>query len=410
MMIDNKSQPLMVALAGTHGKTMSGLLLKHILNRAQVSGEGDFIESQPAGKSLSKIIDSRKKGEAGWLALEISPEGLKSGLYNDYVFDLNILINLYPHHQGSMTQHRYLALHRNFLSHVPEKGITMVNADDPLALEVVDAANGKTITYALHYPKAMVTAENYKPFPMGSSFEVAVRGELPRLGSWYQGFHSFPVRVPLPGEVGVYTALTAVTAALVCGVKEESIVQGLKTFSGIKRRLELLPAEDFQVLDDTAPSSLALRSLFGSLTALRFQRIFLVLGIEKGEKRVLMDIAGELLQQEQKQPLAEIFLTTCTEYLPPSKSASQAEEKAFLNTWSQGKGRTPIAVFHSLAASLHELALSLRKGDLVLLLGGKGMNDASRLISQYFGDPYTGQAYKEPAGGPSEQWGLLNPT
>lgn len=398
-----------IAIAGTHGKSMSGLLLKHILNKAKTIGTGDFIENLPLRKSLPRLLASKKMDGLGWLGVEISPEGLLCNLYNDIPFRLKVLTNLFPRQGGTLSQHKYLAAHRKLLMSGRESTITLLNADDPLTLELADAAGGRVITYALYYPKAMVTAENYKPMPLGSAFDVSINSDLPRLGYRHNDIRSFPVRLTLPGEVGVYTALAAVTAALTLGVPKESIIRGLKTFSGLKRRLEFLEHKDIHILDDTAPSSKAVKALFGSLTALRFQRIFIILGIEKGEKDALASIAAELLVQEEKHPLAEICLTTCGEYLSKAKSSSRCEERAFLHTWQEGQGRAPIAIFHSLVPALQEVALSLKSGDLLLLMGGKGMNAAGRLLSICFGENSPGLDFpmNEEV---NKQWSLLNPT
>jgi hypothetical protein len=53
-----------IAVAGTHGKSMSGLLLKHILDKAKIMGSGDFIESIPFRKSLTPAF--RKKRRTAW--------------------------------------------------------------------------------------------------------------------------------------------------------------------------------------------------------------------------------------------------------------------------------------------------------------------------------------------------------
>jgi len=246
---------------------------------------------------------------------------------------------------------------------------------------------------------------------MGSHFQVVIRGELPRLGPRPLGNTSFPVRLGLPGEVGVYTALAAATAALVLGAGEEAVIQGLKTFPGLQRRLEFLPAGDILLVDDTAPSPLALRFLLDSLTALRVQRIFLVLGLERGEGEGLAETARELLGHEDRHPLAEIYLSACSEFLPSKGKASRLEEKAFLRAWRQGGGRAPVAVLDSLTAALQEVALSLKGGDLVLLLGGRGMNAASRLLSLHLrdGDTYPAGPWppEEAAGSPL---GFVNPS
>ncbi len=406
-MVQERKKHPMVAVAGTYGKSMSGFLLQHILQKPGYPGEGGFIESLSARKILSRALSCKA---AGWLGLEVSPQDLNKGLYRNLPFDLGILTNLYPPARDQVPWARYVTLHRNFFAAVPQRGVSVINADNPQALEIMDVAGGKPVTYALNYSRAMVTAKNYKPLPMGSSFEAVVRGELPRLGSWHGDISSFPLRLMLPGEIGVYTALAAVTAALVLGVREEVISQRVKTFSGIKRRLELFPAGDIFLLDDTAPCSLALKFVFNSLTPLRFQRVFLVLGMEKGTTDKLAKIALELRAQEDKHPLAEIFLTSCSEYLPPAMKASQAEEKAFLNAWHEAGGRASVAVFDSLVSALQELSLSLKDGDLVLLLGGRGMNDARRLMSLHIREEGGSPAFPGQAESTAEYLGLLNPS
>ncbi len=408
-MTQERSKPPLVAVAGTFGKSMSGFLLQHLLHKAGFS-LGEFIESPASRKILPRILTLPDGGRGGWLALEISSPGLTRGMYRGLPFDLCILTNLYPPEAAQLPRNRFLALHRNFFAAQAKGGIQVVNADDPLALEMVDVAGGRAITYALHYPGAMVTVESYKPLPLGSSFVVSIRSELPLANSSPQDISSFPVRFRLPGEVGVYTALAAITAALALGAKKESIARAAGTFTGIQRRLELIPARDILLLDDTAPTSLALSLVFDSLTALRFQRIFPVLGLEKGAREELAKMALELRVQESKHPLAEIFLTTCSDCLPPSGKASQSEEKAFLEAWREGGGRAPVAVFDSLSSALQELALSVKAGDLVLLLGGRGMNEASRLMALYIREESGSPAFPNPAEGAAWHPGLLNPS
>jgi UDP-N-acetylmuramoyl-L-alanyl-D-glutamate--2,6-diaminopimelate ligase len=398
-------QAPLVVVAGSYGKSLCGFLLQHILERAGDPGPGRYFENLPPGKT-APLMQQR----SGWSGLEISPAGLHRGLYRGLSFDLGILTNLYPA-RCRIPRTRYLALHRNFFAAAPENSVAVVNADDPPALETLDVAGGKAVTFALGYPRAMVTAEQLKPLPMGSLFQLVIRGELPRLGLRQQGNTAFPVRLGLPGKAGVYTALAAAAAALVLGAGEEAVAQGLKTFPGLPRRLEFLPAGDILLVDDTAPGSLALRFLLDSLTALRIQRIFLVLGMERGGREGLAAAARELLAQEDRHPLAEIYLSSCSEFLPAKDKASRLEEKAFLETWRQGAGRAPVAVLDSLTAALQEVALSLKGGDLVLLLGGRGMNDAGSLLSLHLRE---GAAYpvrpfppEEAAGSPL---GLWNPT
>ena len=406
--MEKQVHPALLSISGTHGKTMSGLMLQHVLEKAKISGK--FKESFPLRDSLPWLLRRSTRERARWLGLETSIEGLKKGLYKKALFDISILTNLFPQDQEDLPPEKYLSLYKSFFSTLPEKGAIIVNADDPLALEVTDVTVAQTVTYALRYPKAMVTAEDYKPHPMGSSFNVVVHSELPVITGGVHPECSFRVRLPLPGEVGVYTALAAATAALTLGASTDEVAQGLKTFSGVSRRLDFLYNNAYSIIDDISPGPYALRALFESFLPLRFRRIILVYCLQKGKSPLHM--AQELLRQEGNHPLTEIFLTSSGEYMPPSSQGSWEEEQTFIKAWLEGDGRASLSIFRELAPTLDEALLSLKKGDLLLLLGGEGMNAAAGLLNLFLskGSPTADGIIQPKQEEENKQWGFLNPT
>lgn len=403
----NKPSQGLIGIAGTCGKTMTGLLLKHILTKAE--NKGDFVESWPGRENLSRFFYLYKEEQKNWLSLEVSEQGLAKGIYKNLPFSMGILTNLYPYPKSDNLD-KYIKLHNNFFSLLGEEGIAIVNADDPLALETADATSGQIVTYALRYPKSMVTVENYRPYPFGSSFKLVITNELPMLNGSSYPPSSFDVRLPIPGEVGVYTALAAITCALIIGVNREDIVKSLKSFPMIRRRLELLYSGDFTIIDDVAPNPKAVKALFESLTPLSFQRIFIIYGLEKENKSNIEKIALEFLNQEAKQPITEIFLTSGAENLTDLQQAGRIEEISFTKEW-QNRGRAEISLFRELTPTIEEALLSLKRGDLLLLLGGKTLNLAGELLSQVFQeDLFIDNQLPIPQKENPRQGVLLNPT
>lgn len=402
--------PILCGIAGSNGKSMSGFLLKHILDQAGYKGA--FVEAWSRGKSIFQLLDYYKKNGNDWLGIEISEQGLLKKAYRNLPFSLTLLTNLYPYPKSDISTSVYLDLKRNFLAQQSKDNITVINADDSLALGAVNQMSGQIITYSLEYPKTMVTIDNYLPHSFGSSFQIIVNNELPLISGGYCSPTSFQVYLPLPGMVGVYTALAAITCALVLGLQKEDIVQGIKSFPGVRRRFEVLHNNDFLILDDIAPDPQALKFLFESLTTLEFKRISVIYNLVKRKERIIKKIARELLKQEKHYTLTNIFLTANTEYLVPANSPGRQEEQAFLETWQKENGKADISVFQTLSPALEEAIFFLQKGDLLLLLGGKEINPAGQLVADILQNilPIKNKDHLPSSGTNNSPWQFFNPT
>ncbi|HHX77440.1 MAG TPA: hypothetical protein GX697_03735 [Firmicutes bacterium] len=290
------------------------------------------------------------------------------------------------------------------------EGFALVNADDPLCLDAADAASAQVVTYALNYPNAMIVAEDYRPRPLGCSFRITIKNDLSCLGGWIYPPQSFAVSLPLPGKAAVYNGLAAAAGALILGQQIDDIARGFKTFPGVKRRFELIRHNSITVIDDTAPNPPALKALFESLSALSFKKAFIVLCLEKDKTDKDRKMALELLEQEKSIPIGEIFLTASRSDTL-SGQAGAKEERAFRETWRAGGGIARLSFFQCLEDALEEAVLSLREGDLLLLLGGTGMNRAAALVSRMFETP--GETYDDKIVIPDEistPGRVINPT
>lgn len=103
-------------------------------------------------------------------------------------------------------------------------------------------APGKAITFALGEEEADLSAHDLQPLPTGMTFELRVRGEARRAA-----------RLNVPGAHNVANALAALGAVRALGVDMDQAVAALATFSGIRRRLEVVGTQnDVTVIDDFA--------------------------------------------------------------------------------------------------------------------------------------------------------------
>lgn len=99
----------------------------------------------------------------------------------------------------------------------------------------------KAITFSLTDLRAQLFAGRLRPAPDGISFEVTERDTGAR----------FEVAMKVPGTHNVSNALAALGAVRACGVDMATAAKALSTFSGIKRRFEIVgTANGVTVIDD----------------------------------------------------------------------------------------------------------------------------------------------------------------
>lgn len=138
---------------------------------------------------------------------------------------------------------------QRLLNVVPGKGVAFVNGDDQNCLGVVKAAPCPIETVGFGENCSMRITE--------ISYEVSG-------SSFYLGENRY--WLPMAGEFNVRNAAMAVAAALFGGIKEEEVLEGLKSFEGIARRQELRGEKNgIRVVDDFAHHPTAIRLAISSV-------------------------------------------------------------------------------------------------------------------------------------------------
>ncbi len=112
----------------------------------------------------------------------------------------------------------------------------VLNLDNPETASLARDHPG-ALTYSLSDPKAQLLAQTVRPASDGIAFTV----------------NGLPVKLQVPGRHNVANALAALAAATAVGVPLGDAARGLETFSGIRRRLEVVGAAGgVTVIDDFA--------------------------------------------------------------------------------------------------------------------------------------------------------------
>ncbi|MDZ4870334.1 MAG: Mur ligase family protein [Alphaproteobacteria bacterium] len=222
---------LSVAVGGTSGKStttgMAGWILEQaglkptIMNGAVMK---NFVA--PDVPFASAVV-----GDGDAFVSEVDESDGSIALYRPKVA---VVTNVSLDHK---TMDELRALFRDFTAKAATPVLNLDN-EETRALARVHA---NAITFSLTDLRATLFAGRLKPAPDGMVFELTERDTGAR----------FDVRLNVPGVHNVSNALAALGAARACGVSLSDAVNALSTFSGIKRRFEIVgTANGVTVIDD----------------------------------------------------------------------------------------------------------------------------------------------------------------
>ena len=230
--------PTSVGVAGTSGKSTITGMVAWILDQA---GRAPTVVNGAVMKNFASAAQPFASALIGGPDLFVAEVDESDGSIARYDPTVAVVSNISLDHK-SMEELRDL-----FRGFVGRAQTAVLNLDNPetaaLAQELAQSLPaGKAITFALGEEEADLSAHDLQPLPTGMTFELRVRGEAARAA-----------RLNVPGAHNVANALAALAAVRALGVDMDQAVAALATFSGIRRRLEVVGAQGgVTVIDDFA--------------------------------------------------------------------------------------------------------------------------------------------------------------
>lgn len=253
-----------VAVAGTHGKTTTSSILAWILTQADLKPGyliGGVPLNFPATAALGKapffVIEADEYDTAFFdkrsKFLHYRPRTL---IINNLEYDH---ADIFPDVEAIKKQFQFL------LRTVPSSGAVIYSADDPEITDVLSRGCWSA-THTVGTQNSVWHARNKNED--GSQFELWHRDQKLGLVKW-----------SLVGDHNVRNALAAAAAAHELGVTSEAVIAGLKSFQGVKRRLEVYgTVNNVTIYDDFAHHPTAIATTVAGLKAkVKEQRIIAVL-------------------------------------------------------------------------------------------------------------------------------------
>jgi UDP-N-acetylmuramate: L-alanyl-gamma-D-glutamyl-meso-diaminopimelate ligase len=356
-----------IVLAGTHGKTtttsLTGWLLAHgqldptVLVGGIALDFGDHGSSYRLGGSRDFVIEGDEYDSAYFD---------KTAKFLKYIPDIAVINNIEFDHADIYEDLDAVRLaFRRLVNLVPRNGLLLLGADSPHAAGLAVDAVSPVETFGTS-DEATWQASGIEHADGVTRFTVRRSGEP------FGHFES-----PLLGFHNVRNALAAIAVGSRVGLGASELSQGLRTFRGIKRRLETVGVRrGVTVLDDFAHHPTAVRE---TLAALRMgypsRRLWAVFEPRSASscRRVFQDDFAAAFGAADEVVIAGVFRAS----LPESERLSTERLVDDLRGRGQRARHIP-----SVEEIVRAIASEHRAGDVVVLMSNGGFDGIHQKLLQ----------------------------
>jgi UDP-N-acetylmuramate: L-alanyl-gamma-D-glutamyl-meso-diaminopimelate ligase len=346
-----------IVVAGTHGKTTTTSLTAWLLTSGQLDPSllvggialnfGQHGSSYRVGKGRDFVIEGDEYDSAFFD---------KTAKFLKYLPDIAVIGNIeFDHADIYADLDAVLLAFRRLANLVPKNGLLLLGADSTHAHALGRLAVSPVETFGLG-GDATWRAEDIQHHDGLTQFSVRRRNEV------FGRFES-----PLLGDHNVRNALAAIGVGAHVGLSQSALAEGLRSFKGIKRRLETVGVADgVTVLDDFAHHPTAVHE---TLSALRSgypgRRVWAIFEPRSASscRRVFQDDFARAFGQADQVLLAAVFRSS----LPESERLDATQLIDDLQATGKHARHIP-----DIDAIVDTVVREHRPGDVVVLMSNGG--------------------------------------
>jgi UDP-N-acetylmuramate: L-alanyl-gamma-D-glutamyl-meso-diaminopimelate ligase len=354
-----------VVIAGTHGKTTTTALAAWLLTHGGLDPSmlvggiaknfGDGGSSYRLGAGRDFVIEGDEYDSAFFD---------KTAKFLKYLPDIAVVNNVEFDHADIYADFDAIRLaFRRLTNLVPRHGLLILGADSPAARELTAAAKSRVQTVGTS-DDADWRIHDYETVNGATRFRVGRHGE---------SFGSF--ELPMLGLHNARNATAAIAVATEVGVGVERIAEGLRSFAGVKRRLEVVGvAEGVTIYDDFAHHPTAVAETLSGLRASNPRaRIWAEFEPRSASscRRVFQDDFAKAFAGADEVIIAPVFRST----LPESERLSIPQLVHDLIHCRQS-ARSPASIDEIIDIIVREH----QPGDLVVLMSNGGFGGIHRKL------------------------------
>ena len=351
-----------VGITGTNGKTSSALLLKHVLETAcgakvgLVGTMGNMIgdtflpgdRTTPESLDLQALFAQMRDAGCGYAVMEVSSHAIALDRVAGVRFAVAAFTNLTEDHLDfHKTMEAYCDTKAELFARTEK---CVANLDDAWFERMCAKNKGQLLTTSVRN-EADLQAKDLQLLSDGISFTVVFAQE------------EISVQLPIPGKFTVYNALTVLGCAVQLGVSLQDAANALKTATGVKGRVEVVPTpgKPYTILIDYAHTPDGIENVLSSVRGFCSGRLIAVFGCGGDRDPMKRPIMGKI-----GVDLADWAIIT-------SDNPRTEEPMAIINDIVKGIGpeQKNYEVIENRISSIRH-AMDIAQKDDIIVLAGKG--------------------------------------
>jgi len=340
--------PVSIGVAGTSGKSTITGMIAWILHQA---GREPTVMNGAVMKNFADADHPFASALIGGPDLFVSEVDESDGSIARYHPTVAVVSNISLDHK-SMEELR--DLFGGFTGRAAKAVLNLDNLETQALAQSLPAE--KVITFALGEEAATLNAHDLEPLPTGVRFILTERDGA-----------TCPVILKVPGAHNVANALAAVGAVRAVGVPLAEAVAALETFSGIRRRMEVVgTAGGVTVIDDFAHNPDKIAATLKTLHAFEGRLLILFqphgFGPLRLMQREFIDGFAGLMREH------DVLLMPEPVYFGGTTDRSVGSEDIAAGIRAAGRDAEALATREACGERLIELA---RPGDRIIIMGAR---------------------------------------
>ena len=339
-----------IAVTGTNGKSTTKEMIASIIETKYKTLKTQGNLNNHIGLPLT-LLKREPEHEVGVLEMGMSAAGEIKRLAEIAKPDIGVITNISAGHLGQLKTIKEVQTAKGELfDSLHKEGTAIVNADDPLVLELAKSLRIKKITYGIKEPADIQASDIQNKGNHGFTFTAKIFDQ------------AIPVKLPQIGYCNIYNALAALATGHSLGITGKEMNLGLKNYQQIPQRNEQIHHEGMTLINDTYNANpQSMREALKTLKEINTQgKRFFIIG-DMLELGPLSESAHHELGQEIARSNVDYLVTV-------GPLASLAAESAKANVRKQ----LQIEKFNTHDGAVNYLLRKVEKGDCLLVKGSRG--------------------------------------
>lgn len=227
-----------VAVTGTNGKSTTKEMIASILETKFKTLKTQGNLNNHIGLPLT-LLKREPSHEMGVLELGMSAAGEIKRLAEIAQPDIGVITNISEGHLVQLKSLKDIQSAKGELfDALTEESTAIVNADDPLVLELAKSLRAKTVTFGIDQPADVRASEIENKDNSGFQFKVSLFDK------------TLSVRLPYLGYCNIYNALAALATGYSLGIKEDAMTRGLENYQRMSQRNEQIQHKGIDLIND----------------------------------------------------------------------------------------------------------------------------------------------------------------